>query len=114
VTRVVYAEDEYSYKYRLTERPRNCFKYSYSISRGTFPIDYLVFHKLEIPARTYKKRAYTANDPRYFAKVPTYDEWYEKINRPSILHTVTHQEQIPLRGESNEDLIAQYRNNVYP
>jgi hypothetical protein len=63
-TRIVAIEDEYSYKYCLTEHPRNCFKFTFKYSRGTFPIDYLVFHKLEIPTRTYKRRAYTANDPR--------------------------------------------------
>jgi hypothetical protein len=73
-TRVIAIEGEYSYKYRLTESPRNCFKFTFKYSRGSFPIDYLVFHKLEIPAKVYKIRAYTANDPRYFAKSPTYKE----------------------------------------
>jgi hypothetical protein len=119
-TRVVYKEGEYSYKYRLTERPRNCFKYSYSLSRGTFPIDHLVYHKLEIPAKIYKRRAYTKNDPRYFAKGPTYDEWNEKTNRSPTLSTVTYQEQITLKGESyealefNEALNTQWNYGNYP
>jgi hypothetical protein len=90
-TRIVIIEGEYSYKYRLTERPWDCFKFSYILSRGTFPIDYLVFHKLEIPARTYKKRAYTDNDPRCFGKSPAYEEWYEKTHCRQPICTVTYQ-----------------------
>jgi hypothetical protein len=54
-TRVVYREDEYSYTYRLTESPRNCFKYTFKLERGTFLIDYLVFHKREIPEKFTKE-----------------------------------------------------------
>jgi hypothetical protein len=113
-TQVAVIEGEYSYKYRLTESPRNCFKFSFNISRGTFPIDYLVFHKLEIPARTYQKRAYTANDPRYLVKSPTYEEWYKQIHQSLTNNAVTYQQHVPLRGESNEDLHAQFATGNYP
>jgi hypothetical protein len=113
-TRVVIIEGEYSYKDCLTESPRNSFNLSFDLSFGTFPIDYLVFHKLEIPAHTYKKRAYTADDTRYFVKSPTYEEWYEKIHRPLTINTVTDQQQVPLRGESNEELHAQFASGNYP
>jgi hypothetical protein len=116
-TLVVAIEGEYLYKYFLTDRPWDCFKFSFNLSRGTFPIDYLVFHKLEIPARAYKKRAYTKNDPRYFEKRPTYNEWNEKNQWSPTFCTVIYQEQVLLRGEPNEeyneDLIAHYANDNY-
>jgi hypothetical protein len=98
----------------IIERPRGYFKVSFKRSRGTFPIVYLVFHKLEIPARTDKKRAYTINDPRYFAKSPTYEEWYEKTHRCQPICTVTYQEQVPLEGKSNEDLRDQHAYGNHP
>jgi hypothetical protein len=107
-------EEKYSYKYCLTESPRNCFKFTFKYSRGTFPIDYLVYHKLEIPARTYKRRAYTANNPRYFAKGQTYKEWNDKITRSPSSCTVTYQQQVLLREESNEYLRAQFAYDNYP
>jgi hypothetical protein len=113
-TRIVNISGWYSNTYHLTERPRDCFKFSFNLSRGTFPIDYLVFHKREIPASTYKKRAYITNDPRYFANSPTYEEWYEKIHRSLSICTVTYQEQLP-KGEDDYELfnILSYGNNPY-
>jgi hypothetical protein len=47
-------------------------------------------------------------------KRPTYKEWYEKIHRSPAICTVTYQEQVLLKEESNKDLIAQYANYNYP
>jgi hypothetical protein len=75
----------------------------------------LVSHKFEIPANLYDKKAYIDEDPRYFVKRPTYEEWNERIQRPPSSSTVTYQEQIPLEGESNYKLfnLHSYGNRPY-
>jgi hypothetical protein len=115
-TRVVNIDGWYSNTFYLTEKPRDRFTFSYKLSRGTFPIDHFVFHKREIPAYIYKKRAYTDNDPRYFAKEPTYEEWFEKIHRCPASVKVTFQEQWPTGNiEDDHELFSRrsYGNPPY-
>jgi hypothetical protein len=87
-------EDQY-----LTDPPLNCFKFSATIKRGTFPIDHLVFNGLEVPASEYKKKEWIENDPRYFKEIPTVKEWREKINAPGITHKYTFEEKRPTKQE---------------
>jgi hypothetical protein len=101
-TRVVNIDGWYSNTFHLTEKPLDCFTFSYKLSRGTFPIDHFVFHKREILAYIYKKRAFTSNDPRYFGKSPTYEEWYEKVHPCPLIVTAKYQEQLPT-GNSEDD-----------
>jgi hypothetical protein len=77
----------YSNTYNLTERPRDCFTFTFTLACGTFHIDYLVFHKREILVDLYNKKAYIDKDPRCFVKSPTYEDWYEKIHQVAQSHT---------------------------
>jgi hypothetical protein len=76
----------------LTERPRDCFQYTLTFSRGTFPIDYCVYHKRAVPPKHLKRTNYITKDPRYFKSRPTFEEWYNNINCIPSLLRVTYQE----------------------
>jgi hypothetical protein len=110
-TRVVNIDGWYSNTFHLTERPRDRFKFSYKLSRSTFPIDHFVFHKREVPAYIYNKRAYTDHDPRYFAKGPTYEEWHEKIHRCPCTVTATYLEQLPTGSIEDDHKLFSIRSN---
>jgi hypothetical protein len=113
-TRIVNISWWSSNTYHLTENPRDRLTFTFTLSRGTFPIDYLVFHKREILVDLYNKKAYIDKDPRYFVKSPTYEEWYEKIHRPPSSCTVTYQEQLTT-GEDDYEFfnIRSYGNRPY-
>jgi hypothetical protein len=58
----------------LTSRPSDCFQYQFTYLRGTFPIDYLVYHKRDIPEIIRKRKTYITEDAWYFVKQPTLQE----------------------------------------
>jgi hypothetical protein len=55
----------------LTARPRNCFQYMFTFSRGTFPIDYYEYHRCAVQPKSLKRTNYITEDPRYFEKCTT-------------------------------------------
>jgi hypothetical protein len=85
----------------LTARPRDCFQYTFIFSRGTFPIDYCVYHKRPLPPKYLKDKNYITEDPRYFEVRPTYKEWYDKIHRTPSLLRVTYQEVWPISAHNS-------------
>jgi hypothetical protein len=76
----------------LTARPRDCFQFTFTFTRGTFPIDYFVYHKRAVPPKSMKRKNYITEDPRYFANRPTFEEWYNMIHRIPTHLRVTYQE----------------------
>jgi hypothetical protein len=85
----------------LTARPLDCFQFTFLYKRGTFPIDYLVYHKRYIPEIVRKRKTYITKDPRYFKTQLTLQEWQDKIGRTPTHITVTHQEQVPISDPEN-------------
>jgi hypothetical protein len=75
----------------LTAIQRDCFQFTLKYLRGTFPIDYLVYHERDLPEIVCKRKTYITEDPRYFVKQPTLEEWQDKIRRTPTHIRVTYQ-----------------------
>jgi hypothetical protein len=111
----------YSNRSFLTERPRECFQFTFIFSRGTFPTDYFVYHKRAVPPKSLKWKNYINEDPRYFVNRPTFEEWYDKIHRIPSQIRVTYQEDLPTTGDVDHPVIRhsytvtteEFESNIY-
>jgi hypothetical protein len=99
----------YSNTSYLTARPRDCFQYALTFSRGTFSIDYCVYHKRPLPPKSLKRKNCRTDDPRYFETRPTFKEWYDKIHRTPSFLRFTYQEVWPISAQNSSYGNGSYR-----